>query len=98
MSLPTGEVGGLRVMEVRHFPIRSPEQMLRRARNGAAAYAAAPDAPGGDHWRAWGRLTDGQIGEAYWGSWYYLDPTSVGLTHDIGLVRDPAPYMRWRTQ
>jgi glycosyltransferase involved in cell wall biosynthesis len=97
VTLPSGERGGLRVMEVRHFPIRSAAQMLRRARNGAAAYAAAPDAPGGDHWRAWGRLTDQQLADAYREHWCYLDPTSVGLTHDIGLIRDPAPYMRWRT-
>lgn len=87
-----GEVWPL--LEVRHFPYRSPEQMVRKARNGAAAYAAT-DLPAsfGAHWRAYGEIVE-RLGEAglhdvFREHFWYLSPT------DSGLVRDPAPYMRW---
>lgn len=81
------------VLKIRHFPIRSPEQFVRKVVNGSRAYAAT-DLPEnqGAHWRAWGRLYE-QGGEAllhevFREHWWYLSPV------DAGLVRDSAPYMR----
>lgn len=76
---------------VRHFPNRSPEQLVRKVRNGAAAYAAT-DLPEdeGKHWREWGRLLDEQgegAIEDLFRTWYWsADPES-----DPGLIFDPAP-------
>lgn len=84
------------VLQVRHFPYRSPGQFISKARNGAAAYAAT-DMPAteGAHWRAYGDLLDrfGPEGlvNVYREHFYYLSPTDSGLGHD------PAPYMRWQT-
>lgn len=74
------------LLEVRHFPYRSPEQMIRKARNGAEAYAAT-DLPEsvGKHWRDYGRLTDEQIAEVFFTYFHSADPESDGL------VRDPCP-------
>lgn len=100
VTLPTGETGGLPVLEIRHFPVRSPEQYIRKARNGAAAYAAAPDLDEsmGAHWRSWGRMTDGQLREAFYSGWHYVSPADVGRVRGdgFGLVRDAAPYRRWQ--
>jgi hypothetical protein len=51
---------------VRHFPYRSAEQMVTKARNGAAAYAAATDLhpTAGQHWRDYGRLLEAHGDEA----------------------------------
>lgn len=64
--------GGLTVS---HFPYRSPEQMIRKARNGAAAYAAT-DLPEhiGQHWRDYGRLSDEQIRETFYTHFYAEHP------------------------
>jgi hypothetical protein len=99
VTLPSGETGGLQVLHVHHFPVRSPEQYVRKARNGAAAYAAAPEVQGGDHWKSWGRLTDEQLAAAFAEHWYYTSPVDVGRVRGdgVGLVRDPAPYRRWET-
>lgn len=42
---------------IRHFPYRSAQQVIRKIRNGAAAYAAT-DLPldMGAHWRGWGQV------------------------------------------
>lgn len=76
---------------IRHFPNRSVEQLVRKVRNGAAAYAAT-DLPfeQGQHWREWGRLLE-QGGEEAIGElfreWYWsADPAS-----DPSLIFDPAP-------
>jgi glycosyltransferase involved in cell wall biosynthesis len=78
-------VDGLLV--VRHFPYRSPEQMISKARNGAAAYAAT-DLPEdiGKHWRDYGRLTDEQIADVF--RRYFWSPAPAA---DPGLIYDPAP-------
>jgi hypothetical protein len=83
-------------LEVRHFPYRSFDQFLRKARNGAAAYAAT-DLPAdqGAHWRQYGALIDSQGEDAFrsevWERYYwFFSPT------DAGLVYDPAPFLRWR--
>lgn len=77
---------------VRHFPYRSVKQLVRKVRNGAAAYAATdlPDNMGA-HWRQWGQLLD-QSGEpaidALFHEWYYdRYPNRV----DTDLIYDPAP-------
>lgn len=74
-------VSGL--LEVRHFPYRSPEQMIRKARNGAAAYAATdlPESVGA-HWRGYGNLTDEQITATFNRYFATSDPKADGLVHD----------------
>ena len=95
VTVPSGEVA-LDVLEIRHFPARSAEHFIRKARNGAAAYRAT-DLPAteGAHWRAYGEILDrfGEDGlaDVYRAHWWYLSPT------DSGLVQDPAPYLRWRS-
>jgi glycosyltransferase involved in cell wall biosynthesis len=79
------------VLEVRHFPYRSPEQFVSKARNGAAAYAATDlDRTVGLHWREYGELVD-RDGEGAGHDWfrehfYFADPDV-----DPQLVYDPAP-------
>jgi hypothetical protein len=100
VTLPTGETGGLQMLHIHHFPVRSAEHMIRKARNGAAAYAAAPDLDErmGAHWRSWGRMSDDQLREAFETHWSYTSPADVGRVRNdgAGLVRAPAPYMRWQ--
>lgn len=100
VTLPSGEVGGLQVLQIRHFPVRSADHLVRKARNGAAAYAAAPEVRGGDHWKSWGRMSDDQLRDAYETHWRYGSPADVGRVRGDGdpLVRDAAPYMRWRSE
>lgn len=84
------------LLEIRHFPARSAEQFTRKGLNGAAAYAHTdlPETEGA-HWRGYGRLVDahgpGVLGDVFRAHWWYLSPV------DAGLVHDPAPYLRWRT-
>ena len=88
---PVQLAGGL---EVRHFPYRSPEQFVRKARNGAAAYRAT-DLPVdvGAHWRAYGDLLDAHgeeiLHDVFRQYFWHLSPA------DAGMVLDPAPYRRW---
>jgi glycosyltransferase involved in cell wall biosynthesis len=71
---------------VRHLPLRSPEQMIRKARNGAEAYAATDLPPeAGAHWRQWGQLSDEQITEVFQRYYWSPDPES-----DPTLIYDPA--------
>lgn len=93
VTLPHGEQPA-DLLEVRHFPYRSAEQFVRKARNGAAAYRAT-DLPisEGAHWRQYGDLLD-RFGEdalhdVYRQHFWFLSPV------DSGLIHDPAPYMRW---
>jgi glycosyltransferase involved in cell wall biosynthesis len=72
---------------IRHFPIRSPAQMIRKARNGGAAYAATnlPEDVGA-HWRQWNDLSDEQLEDVF-RTWYWsADPAS-----DPTLIFDPVP-------
>ena len=84
--------GGL---ELRHFPYRSFEQFVRKAKNGAAAYNATNlHETMGAHWRQYGALLEKwgedvlrrEVWEKYF--WFY-SPV------DEGMVRDPAPFRRW---
>lgn len=72
---------------VRHFPLRSPEQMVRKSRNGGAAYAAT-DLPDhiGAHWRQWSQLSDEQLGDVFREFYWEANPTR-------GLIFDPAPVV-----
>lgn len=72
---------------VRHFPLRSPEQMVRKVRNGAAALAATnlPEDTG-KHWRDWGALTDAQLADVFHGH-YWSDAPHADRT----LIFDPCP-------
>lgn len=86
-----GRGGGL---IVRHFPYRSPEQMVHKAVNGAAAYAAT-DLPEdiGAHWRQYGALVRDHGPEAlhdvfrehFWAAEPFNRPD---------LVLDPCPTSR----
>lgn len=94
VTLPNGGLS-VDVLELRHFPYRSVDQFVRKARNGADAYRHT-DLPQnqGAHWRAYGEILDrfgedglaGVFREHFW----FFSPT------DSGLINDPAPYMRWR--
>lgn len=83
------------LLTVRHYPLRSPEQMVRKARNGAEAYAAT-DLPAdvGGHWRGWGTLSDDQLAEVFEVFYFRADP-AVPLELDgetqPPLVYDPCP-------
>lgn len=95
VTLPNGSVSAL-VLEVRHFPYRTAEQFVRKARNGAEALRATdlPETTGA-HWRAYGDLMDrfGEqvLHEVFAEHFWNLSPV------DAGLVLDPAPYRRWET-
>jgi len=76
-----------RVHTVRHFPYRSVDQLVRKVRNGAKAYAAT-DLPEhfGAHWREWGQLLEAggeaAIAELFY-TWYWAaDPAATGLVFD----------------
>ena len=74
------------LLEVRHFPYRTPEQMIRKARNGARAYAATDLPPtAGAHWRDYGRLSDEQLREVFETYFSTADPEADEL------VLDPCP-------
>ena len=76
-------------LEVRHFPIRSPRQYLRKATQGAAALALTDlDESTGQHWRDWNRMVtehgEQALTDAFLDHWYYRHD-------DPRLVFDPAP-------
>jgi glycosyltransferase involved in cell wall biosynthesis len=75
-------------LEVRHFPYRSAEQFVRKARNGARAIGAT-DLPEdvGKHWRDYGRLSDSQLYEVFYKHFWSADPQGDGF------VFDPAPCL-----
>lgn len=86
---------------VRHFPYRTPDQMIRKVRNGSAAYAATTglNAAIGKHWREWGQWSDEQIVDCF-RAWYWrprpdvphdvCDADGTVLEHQAPLVHDPA--------
>lgn len=87
------------VLVVRHFPYRSVDQLVRKVRNGAAAYAAAGDlqrADHGAHWRQWGVLLD-TVGEEaiaeIFRKWYWradpARPVTIEGEKQPALILDP---------
>lgn len=89
--------GGTRPgLAVRHFPYRTVDQFIHKARNGAAAYART-DLPAdiGAHWRGYGTILERHgaegLAEVFRTHFWHLSPA------DAGLVLDPAPYLRWKS-
>lgn len=87
-----GRVVPMSGLRIHHYPYRSEEQFIRKARNGSAAYAAT-DLPRstGQHWREWGDTLE-EHGEDGLRTWYreaftYRNPLASGLVHDP--VRSP---------
>lgn len=84
---------------IRHFAHRSVEQLVRKVRNGAAAYAATDLPPEqGQHWREWGKLLDERGEEAIaelFHTWYFRErpeeSIAVGGELQPPLIFDPAP-------
>jgi hypothetical protein len=86
-SMPALTVGGLRI---RHYPWRTPDQYLRKIRNGQEAYAATDLPPDiGTHWRMWEGHDDDAIRDWFW-TWGF-EKTPPGRH---GLVYDPARESR----
>lgn len=88
-------VDGRSTMELRHFPHRNEEQFVRKALNGAEAYAQT-DLPWhiGQHWREYAIIHEREgyegLAAVFWEHFHFRSPV------DSGLIRDPAPYRRWR--
>lgn len=85
---------------IRHFPYRSSAQFESKARNGAAAYAAAPDLGDqhGTHWRSYGEtLAEHGSGalEGHYRKWFHRADPAIELELDgetqPPLLFDPAP-------
>jgi glycosyltransferase involved in cell wall biosynthesis len=79
------------LLTIRHFPYRSPEQFIRKAKNGAAAYAATNlDEDTGAHWRGYGRILkehgEDALADVFY-TWFYLhDPQTA-----LDVIYDPVP-------
>lgn len=96
VDLP-GEPVSIPGLEIRHFPYRSAEQFVNKARNGAAAYRATDlPADAGAHWRGYGdildRLGESALHDVFREYFWNLSPA------DAGMLLDPAPYLRWQPQ
>ena len=82
---------------IHHFPYRSPEQVVRKIRNGAQAYAATDLREDyGDHWRGWGKILDREgepAIEELFRKWHWREvpdrPHRIGDEHQPALVFDP---------
>jgi len=77
------------LFKVHHYPYRTVEQYVRKLRQGAAAYAAAPDLPDwmGGHWKDWGNRSDVAIAEQFF-RYYVADPEA-----SPSLIYDPPTLM-----
>lgn len=80
------------LLVIRHFPYRSATQFARKAKNGAAAYAAT-DLPEhvGAHWRGYGAILKNSgpdvLENEVYRKWFHLDhPREVE-----NVIYDPAP-------
>ena len=77
-------------LHVRHFPYRSAEQFVRKARNGAEAYAATTLPRGtGQHWREYGETLAVHGPEAL--EQHYTHHFTFAHPAEAGLIFDPAP-------
>lgn len=80
------------LLVIRHYPYRSPEQFVSKARNGAAAYAATNLAENvGAHWRGYGAILQASgekvlVDEVY-RRWFFLNIPAAEST----VIYDPAP-------
>lgn len=70
------------LLEVRHFPVRTAAQFIRKARQGSAALRLTdlPESTG-QHWRDWDRFTDAELAEVFRVHWTY-DPSDPAVTRD----------------
>jgi len=73
-------------LAIRHFPYRSPEQVVQKIRNGAEAYKAS-ELPKhyGAHWRGWGRILDEQGEQAIvdlFHKWHWRQDPQVHIDID----------------
>lgn len=77
-------------LTVHHYPYRTVEQLVRKVRNGAAAYAATEgiDESVGAHWRQWGRFDDDQIRDLFH-VWYWREDPLLPYTPPGGETQDP---------
>jgi len=78
---------------IRHFPYRSVDHFIQKARTGGAAYAATDlAAQQGSHWKRFKHILDhdgaGALEEIFFRDFCFPDPLAVGMVHD------PAPYLR----
>lgn len=84
---------GVRVegqLEIRHFPYRSFEQMLSKARNGSAAYKATTlDAGTGWHWRQMGAVLEREGPDGIRRMWS-RERIEIEPGMNRSLTRDPA--------
>lgn len=85
---PTGHMAGELV--VRHYPYRSPGQLIRKARQGGAALKRTTlHRSIGSHWRRYADLLDREgedaLTDLFWQSFHFPDPAAAGL------LLDPAP-------
>lgn len=68
------------MLRVDHFPYRSPEQFVRKVRNGYNAYKATDlDENTGTHWRNYGRILEEKgaqilVGDVFYRWFYEIDP------------------------
>jgi hypothetical protein len=85
VTLPSNGVPPIvkHLLTVRHFPYRSAEHMVSKARKGAEALSAT-DLPEevGAHWRGYGRLTDKQLHDVFREHFFSDDPVADGLVED----------------
>ncbi len=86
---PSGIEHGL--LQVRHFPYRSPEQFVQKAKNGAAAYAATnlPRSTG-QHWREYGEMI-AEHGDEAGHAWFRKHFWAPDPEADPNLIFDPCP-------
>jgi glycosyltransferase involved in cell wall biosynthesis len=74
-------------LTIRHYSWRSPEQFLRKVKNGVAAYAATDLPEGiGEHWRMWEGVSDEAIIDHYH-RWFHSERPA----DDDSLIFDPMP-------
>jgi glycosyltransferase involved in cell wall biosynthesis len=80
------------LIEVRHYPARSPEQLIRKIRKGAEAYAATDLRAAATHrWREQAKLSDEELREVFRA--FHFSEDAEGLVHDPCPL--PAPSRRW---
>lgn len=83
-------------LRIRHFPLRSPEQLLRKVLAGGPAYEKTTlPRDVGSHWRDWYDMYKGQGADAvkniFWHHYYYPEPWNCKT-----IALDPAPLFRMK--
>ena len=81
------------MITIHHFPYRSPEQVVRKIRNGARAYEATtlPEHYGA-HWRQWGQILELEGEDAIvelFKKWHWREDPTV----DFEIDGDPQPAL-----